>query len=157
MKVKEKLKYEKGITLSILVITVIVLAILASVTVTVSMSGLDETKKYDFVSQLELVQQKMLVINKEIELGTTAYEDIGVPYDNLNTTVKSKVREILDQNGVTDYSKYTYMSISDLDKIGLKNMEQNVIISYGNSEVYSYDGIKIDGEMYYSIEELNNI
>ena len=36
-------------------------------------------------------------------------------------------------------------------------MEQNVIISYGNSEVYSYDGIKIDGEMYYSIEELNNI
>ena len=157
MKVKEKLKYEKGITLSILVITVIVLAILASVTVTVSMSGLDETKKYNFVSQLELVQQKMLVINKEIELGTTAYDDIGISYNNLNSTVKEEVRKILNQNGITDYSKYTYMSKSDLEKIGLKNMEQDVIISYGNSEVYSCDGIKIDGTMYYSIEELNNI
>lgn len=157
MKIKENLKSENGVTLTILIITVIVLSILASVTVTVSMSGLDETKKYNFVSELELVQQKMLVINKEIELGTTAYENIGISYDNLNETLKEDVRKILNQNGITDYSKYTYMSKSDLEKIGLKNMEQDVIISYGNSEVYSYNGIEIDGKMYYSIEELNNI
>lgn len=157
MKIKENLKSENGVTLTILIITVIVLSILASVTVTVSMSGLDETKKYNFVSELELVQQKMLVINKEIELGTTAYENIGISYDNLNETLKEEVRKILNQNGITDYSKYTYMSKSDLEKIGLKNMEQDVIISYGNLDVYSYNGIKIDGKMYYSIEELNNI
>ena len=157
MKIKGNLKSGKGVTLTILIITVIVLSILASVTVTVSMSGLDETKKYNFVSELELVQQKMLVINKEIELGTTAYENIGISYDNLNETLKEEVRKILNQNGITDYSKYTYMSKSDLEKIGLKNMEQDVIISYGNLDVYSYNGIKIDGKMYYSIEELNNI
>ena len=157
MKIKENLKSENGVTLTILIITVIVLSILASVTVTVSMSGLDETKKYNFVSELELVQQKMLVIHKEIELGKTAYENIGISYDNLNETLKEDVRKILNQNGITDYSKYTYMSKSDLEKIGLKNMEQDVIISYGNSEVYSYNGIEIDGKMYYSIEELNNI
>ena len=157
MKIKGKLKSGKGVTLTILIITVVVLAILASVTVTVSMSGLDETKRYNFVSELELVQQKMLVINKEIELGTTAYDDIGISYNNLNSTVKEEVRKILNQNGITDYSKYTYMSKSDLEKIGLKNMEQDVIISYGNLDVYSYNGIKIDGKMYYSIEELNNI
>ena len=157
MKIKVNLKSLKGVTLTILIITVIVLSILASVTVTVSMSGLDETKKYNFVSELELVQQKMLVINKEIELGTTAYENIGISYDNLNETLKEEVRKILNQNGITDYSKYTYMSKSDLEKIGLKNMEQDVIISYGNLDVYSYNGIKIDGKMYYSIEELNNI
>ncbi len=157
MKIKGNLKSGKGVTLTILIITVVVLAILASVTVTVSMSGLDETKRYNFVSELELVQQKMLVINKEIELGTTAYDDIGISYNNLNSTVKEEVRKILNQNGITDYSKYTYMSKSDLEKIGLKNMEQDVIISYGNLDVYSYNGIKIDGKMYYSIEELNNI
>lgn len=157
MKVKEMLKYEKGITLSILIITVIVLTILASVTVTVTMTGLDESKKYNFISQLELVEQKMLIINKEIELGTTVYDNIGIPYNNLDTALKEKVANILNKNGITEYSKYTYLSISDLEKIGLKNMEQNVIISYGNSEVYSCDGIKIDGTMYYSIEELNNI
>ena len=157
MKVKEMLKYEKGITLSTLIITVIVLTILASVTVTVTMTGLDESKKYNFISQLELVEQKMLIINKEIELGTTVYDNIGIPYNNLDTTLKEKVANILNKNGITEYSKYTYLSISDLEKIGLKNIEQNVIISYGNSEVYSCDGIKIDGTMYYSIEELNNI
>lgn len=157
MEAKEKLKKEKGITLSILIITVIVLAILASVTVTATLAGLEESKKYNFISQLELVEQKMLIINKEIELGTTAYENIGISYNDLDSTLKEKVANILNQNGITDYSKYTYLSISDLEKIGLKNMEQNVIISYGNSGVYSCDGIKIGGSMYYSIEELNNI
>ena len=157
MKVKERLKYEKGITLSILIITVIVLTILASVTVTVTMTGLDESKKYNFISQLELVEQKMLIINKEIELGTTVYDNIGIPYNNLDTALKEKVANILNKNGITEYSKYTYLSISDLEKIGLKNMEQNVIISYGNSEVYSCDGIKIGGNMYYSIDEVINI
>ena len=157
LKIKKKLQSNKGITLSILVITVIVLGILASVAVTVSMSGIDESKKYNFISQLELVEQKMLIINKEIELGTTAYDNVGTPYNNLDITLKEKVANILNQNGITDYSKYTYLSISDLEKIGLKNMEQNVIISYGNSEVYSCDGIKIGGNMYYSIDEVINI
>lgn len=157
LKIKKKLQSNKGVTLSILVITVIILGILASVAVTVSMSGIDESKKYNFISQLELVEQKMLIINKEIELGTTAYDNVGTPYNNLDTTLKEKVANILNQNGITDYSKYTYLSISDLEKIGLKNMEQNVIISYGNSEVYSCDGIKIGGNMYYSIDEVINI
>ena len=74
--------------------------------------------------------------------------------DYLTTEQQTRIQKILNQNGVSDYSNYRYMSIDDLSKIGLKNMQQDVIISYGNSEVYSYEGLKYDGGFYYSIDEV---
>lgn len=146
-----------GITLIVLVITILILGILTSVTVTVTKENFDQTKKYNFSYELEIIQQKMLIINKEIQLGSDAYNNIGIKYDNLDDVKKQKVGQILDQNGITDYSKYIYMSQEDLLKIGLKNIKQNVIISNENSIVYSYDGINIDGKIYYSIEEINKL
>lgn len=145
-----------GVTLSILIITIVVLTILAGVTINISRDSLIETKKYNFISELELVQEKMLVVNKEISLGSSVYNNIGIKYDDLDSSMQQKVQEILTQNGVTDYSKYTYMSKEDLSKIGLKNIEQDVIISYGKSIVYSYEGLEINDNMYYSIYELKD-
>lgn len=150
------LKRKEGVTLSILIITIVVLVILAGVTINISRDSLTSTKKYNFISELELVQEKMLVVNKEISLGSSVYNNIGIKYDDLDSSIQQKVQEILTQNGITDYSKYTYMSKEDLAKIGLKNIEQDVIISYGNSIVYSYEGIKINGNTYYSINELKD-
>jgi len=150
------LKRKEGVTLSILIITIVVLVILAGVTINISRDSLTATKKYNFISELELVQEKMLVVNKEISLGSSVYNNIGIKYDDLDSSIQQKVLEILTQNGITDYSKYTYMSKEDLAKIGLKNIEQDVIISYGNSIVYSYEGIKINGNTYYSINELKD-
>lgn len=152
-----KINKNNGITLMALIITVIVLSILASVTVVVSKNNILESKKYAFTSELQLIQQKMSIINKEIQLGSDAYKNIGTKYDNLDETTKLEVQKILMQNGIDDYSSYTYMSKEDLLKIGLKNIEQNVIISNKNSIVYSYEGIKLNGKLYYSIEEINKI
>ncbi len=71
----------------------------------------------------------MTVINKEISLGTTAYDDIGTKYEDLDDTKAKSKSEILNQNGINDYSKYIYMTRGDLSKLGLKNIEQDVIIS----------------------------
>lgn len=152
-----KINKNSGITMVTLLITVILLAILASVTVTVSRDSLAQSRKYNFTSELEIIQQKMLIINKEIQLGSTTYSDIGTKYNDLDTDKKQKVEQILNQNGITECSKYIYMSQEDLLKLGLKNIKQNVIISNENSIVYSYDGVKINGNMYYSIEEINNM
>lgn len=154
---KINVKIEKGITLMILIITVIVLLILAGVSISVSRSSLSETKKYNFASELELIEQKMRVINKEIDLGSTAYENIGTKYDDLDNEKKVQVESILLQNNIEDYSNYRYMSKEDLLKIGLKNIEQNVIIGYGKSEVYSYNGIKINNNMCYSLYDISKL
>lgn len=154
---KNKFREKNGVTMVALIITVVLLAILASVTVSVSKDSLIETKKYNFVSELEIIQQKILVINKEIELGSTTYDEIGTKYDDLEDTKKQMVREILGKNGITNYSKYIYMSVEDLSKIGLKNSKQDVIISRENSIVYSYDGVNLNGTMCYSIEEANKV
>lgn len=151
------IKSNSGITMVVLIITIILLIILTSVTATVSKDSLIQSKKYGFLSELEIIQKKVSVINKEIQLGSTAYNDIGTKYDDLDTNKKEKVKEILKQNGITDCYKYIYMSKEDLLKIGLKNIEQNVIMSNENSIVYSYDGIRLKGNTYFSIEELNKI
>ena len=154
---KNKFYKNSGITMVALVITIVLMAMLASVTVTVSRDSLIETKKYNFVSELEIIQQKILVVNKEIELGSNTYENIGTKYDDLDDTKKQRVREILGQNGISNYSKYIYMSKEDLEEIGLKNNSQDVIISRENSIVYSYNGIEIKGNMCYSIEDTNKV
>lgn len=154
---KSEIKSKKGITLIALLITVTIMIILATSTVTIVTNNLSDTKKYAFTSELELIEKRMTVINKEISLGTTAYDDIGTKYEDLDDTKKQKVSEILNQNGINDYSKYIYMTRGDLSKLGLKNIEQDVIISYDNSIVYSYDGIRLNGGMYYSIKEISNM
>lgn len=160
---KSTLRSQSGITLVILVITMVVLAILSVSIVTIVKNNINNSKIHSFVTELEIIEKKMYVINKEISLGSTAYEDIGTKYDDIEDVydedVLAQVETVLEQSGVVDYSNYRYLSEKngDLLKLGLKNIAQDVIISYDNSVVYSYDGILIDGKLYYTIEEVQTL
>jgi len=156
---KNTVMKEKGITLVILVITIVVLAILATTVVTLTKNTLDDTKIYSFVTELEVIEKKMYVINKEIALGSTAYEDVGTKYDDLDSATQEKIQVILNENSVSDYSNYRYLEAEkgDLLKLGLKNINQDVIISYDNSVVYSYNGLFLDGEIYHTIEQVQAV
>jgi len=157
---KNTIRNKSGITMVFLVITLVILVILATSVVTIMKQNINDTKIYSFITELEIIERKMNVINKEIALGSTAYESIGTKYEDIETVYDEEVREkiegILSQNGITDYSNYRYLCAKDGDllKLGLKNIEQDVIISYDNSIVYSYDGLLLDGKVYYSIEEV---
>lgn len=153
----DKMYKSSGITLVTLVITLVLMAILAGVVVSVSKESILDSKITSFVTELEIIQQKVLVMNKEIQLGSTVYDGIGIKYDDLDNNKKNKVKTILAKHNITEFSNYIYMSKEDLLKIGLKNIEQNVIITNENFIVYSFDGIEIDGETYYSIEEIDNM
>ena len=52
------MKDNKGITITILVITVIILLIIAGITVTVSKKQIDNIKLEDFFRKLEIAQER---------------------------------------------------------------------------------------------------
>ena len=160
---KNTIRNKNGITMLILVITIVVLAILAGSVVTITKNNITDSKIYSFVNELEIIERKMTVINKEIALGSTAYDSIGTKYDDIadvyNEKVKERVENVLSKNGIEDFTNYRYLSAEngDLLKLGLKNINQDVIISYDNSIVCSYDGLIIDGKTYYSISEVRTL
>lgn len=156
---RNTLRSKNGISLVILVITLVILAILTIAGVTITKQSLNDSKVYSFITELEVIEKKMSVVNKEISLGSDAYEDIGTKYEDLDSAKQQKIQKILYQSGISDYSKYIYLSAEngDLLKLGLKNIDQDVIISYDNSVVYSYDGLYLNGRIYFSIEEVRAV
>lgn len=157
---RKTIRNKNGITMVVLVITLVVLVILSASVVTITKNNITDSKMYSFINELEIIEKKMTIINKEIALGSTVYESIGTKYEDIaevyNDKVRERVEKILSKNGIEDFENYRYLSAADGDllKLGLKNIKQDVIISYDNSIVCSFDGLTIDGKTYYSINEV---
>lgn len=173
------MREDRGITLTTLVITIIVLLIIAGIS---AGTGNKVIKS----SELENVKTNMLLIkakgkeyveNANFKLGTN-FEN-SPDKENRITTAKAELKgeEITDastinQNmGITqemisrDYIYYYKLSKDDLTTMGLSNVksdENNVyIIRYNlkdvEVEVYNTLGFERDGKKYYSLNELQNL
>lgn len=179
------MKENKGITMVVLVITIIVLLILAGVSVGTG-------NKVIKSSELENVKTNMLLIKvKGKEYIENANFKLGTNFENLKdeekenrvTTAKAELKgeEITDYNifnqnmGITqetitnDNANYIYyykLSENDLKDMGLskvKSDEKNgyYVIKYNiknvEVEVYNTQGFERDGKIHYSLSELQNL
>ena len=103
------LRKNKGITMVALVITIIILLILAGISVTGVIRGIDETNESTQISQLEMVQHALLErktkadLTKETLPGTTA-----------------------------DYKE---LSTADLKELGIEKETNTFIVNYKTGEV----------------------
>ena len=93
------LSSNKGITLMMLIITIIVLSILTAVTVSVGSSTLKEMQVEAYVAKMNMVQSRVNVISQKVQEGDTSYADIGTEISALSETNKNKVANIL--NGIS--------------------------------------------------------
>ena len=150
------MKGEKGITLTVLVITVIVLAIIVGIGASSGTQVIDATKQNKFVSELKIVQNKVDIANKEIELGNIAYDDIGKNIEYLSPDTKNKIEIALTAEGVRDVdrSNFRYFNKTELEKLGVSDLTQDVLINFKIKKVISVDGVKLGDNMYYSKESI---
>ena len=177
------MREDRGITITTLVITIIVLLIIAGIS---AGTGNKVIKS----SELENVKTNMLLIkakgkeyveNASFKLGTN-FKD-SKDKENRIITAKAELkkddemteREILEQNiGITqddikknnDYTYYYKLSNDDLTDMGLSNVKSDdkngwYIIKYDlenvEVEVYNTLGFERDGKKYYSLNELQNL
>lgn len=174
------MREDRGITITTLVITIIVLLIIAGIS---AGTGNKVIKS----SELENVKTNMLLIkakgkeyveNANFKLGTN-FEN-SPDKENRITTAKAELKgeEITDastinQNmGITqemisrDYTYYYKLSNDDLTDMGLSNVKSDekngwYIIKYDlenvEVEVYNTLGYERDGNKYFSLTELQNL
>lgn len=174
------MREDRGITITTLVITIIVLLIIAGIS---AGTGNKVIKS----SELENVKTNMLLIKaKGKEYVENANFKLGTKFDNLTdaedkdnriTAAKKELKEgkeitdkdILKNIGIENIEAYTYyykLSNDDLTDMGLSNVKSDekngwYIIKYDlknvEVEVYNTLGYERDGNKYFSLTELQNL
>ncbi len=144
------LKNNKGVTLTILVITIIVIIILAGTVITASNLIITSTKAKTVVTNMYLVQSKAEALNEEYEfnnIDTSNY--IGKPISDLNSYGIA----------VNAGDKWFVWDETTLVNLGFdNNMLSNggeFIVNYKTGEVIYTKGVKDnDGVVKYTLTDL---
>lgn len=85
------MKNNSGITLVVLIVAVIVMTIIASITISASLTIVDYTEQNQFVAEIKIIREKVNIINKEIAIGSAAYDNVGIDLSALDETEKIRV------------------------------------------------------------------
>ena len=166
------LKKESGITLFVLIITVVVILILVSAGINYGTNSIGEVKLQNFSYELQQIQgrvdsisEKMsmqensfyVVVNGETmgqnirasnEAVDRLYKKRGIDYRNALTTDKDLYPTVYD-------SIYRYFTAEDLEKqLDIKNAKQDVIINFKTREVISVKGQTHEERTYYMLEDI---
>ncbi len=153
------MKKNSGITLVSLVITVIILALISSITVRVSTRAYEQIKIQNFISQLKVIQSK---VDQVAEQGVNSNEfmplsdvqNVDEETYNLFTNLIANPEEYnVDLTSWTEsdneIEQYYYLDSNHLQKLGLKDQEMTVAINFKTRNVISKKAVKIDGKEYY--------
>lgn len=139
---------QKGITLMVLIITIVLMITLAAVTIEVGTGTIDESQVLTFVSYMQTIQTKVDFIAQN--------EDISNYGRDLSSSNKSKLQEILNSENESFFTTInsSYLRFFDSNRLSsdleIKNIDEEIIIDFNTREVISLKGIKYEGEMYYT-------
>lgn len=155
------MKSEKGITLAVLIITIIVMVILASVSISIGTNSLDSTRLKGFYTQLEIIQKRVddIATTNESYIdsnGNTVYlKEKGLSYNELKDVQKANLQKILQKEKLTTIptTNFRYFIAENLEKyLDLSDMDYNVFIDFDNRIIIAEDGIKIGDTTYHVLK-----
>lgn len=155
------LKNNKGVTLIILVITVIILMILASITTYSGLKTARESRYYNAIAQMKVMQAEVNEYYEEYKNGDTYFLDQGKNIEGsgketqavkaYNSTKNNNLNGT-DIGSITGYKYYDQDSIkNDLD---IDRIDYDFIINLDTRTVILLDGIQRDEKIYYSLCEI---
>ena len=141
-----KIRDEKGVTLTVLAVTIVVLMILVSVTVDLGVSSINSTKDRKLQAELEMVQQACISeYTKAKELGYL--NTSGTPANFIGDIISPTNLPSLTSGlawtftsyptGFPDYKKYYELDKDDLTSMNILNSEHTYIVNYYTGEVYN--------------------
>ena len=158
-------KYNSGITLVSLVITIIVLLILASITIYSGVSTVRSARLTKFTTELKMMQQKVNELyddytnNKTVTVNGTEYigtdiQKIGQNPDGIFNT--NRLEEIFSESGsgITDKTGYMYYDTETIQALGLENMEYEFFVNVAKRSVVSIEGFNDYGKRYYTLDQV---
>lgn len=144
---------EKGITIVSLVVTIIVLAILAAVTVNASDSILKQVKLQNINTNMMLIQAKVKTISEQANFNkdTSVYKGYVVQ----DVSGNKNIQKLVDNGVIDDTSKYYVLWQEQLDDMGLEkiDVENGYIVNYDTQEIIYVKGFEHNGTTYYKLSD----
>lgn len=146
------MKSNKGITLIIVIMTVVLLTILMGLVITSSIDTYNKSKFLSFETNMKLIQKKVdMALEERIDYKTLGH--------SLNEEQKAKLATIIandnnDMISTEDPSAETlrYFSPNDINEdFELSDIRGEFVINFANREVISLDGAEKNNVMYYTI------
>ena len=166
------LKNNKGITLTALVITIIILGIIATIVIRTSSPVIQEAKIEDVKTTLLLIQAKWKVEKEKAKFDptTSMFPDQVVQQSNIDdgTHLAEEKGQLVSSYKVTTVDEkwnvdtsITYYKLSQecLNAMGLEDADasKGYIVNYSNNDIILESGFKYDETTYYKLSDLENL
>ncbi|MBR0491019.1 MAG: BspA family leucine-rich repeat surface protein [Clostridia bacterium] len=154
------IRENRGITLTTLVVTVIVLLILSGVATSTGIEAIENTKHTKFVAELKIMQSYVNQWYEDCKPNST--ETFEGNITNKFTAVNSKnaTEDIQAQTTLTnanvlsaEFENFYLLEDEQKNALGVEGVSQKVLVSVKNRKVVSYDGLKWKNKMYYTIDD----
>lgn len=137
------MKNEKGITLIILVMTVLILIVITS---TIASNAYDSTQL-----------QRLTKLNNDIKMLEDRIAAYYVENDDLPKDIKEYTKTELSRRiedlSINDGEKYYKIDVTKLDNITLNYAEDEYIVNEESHAVYNLNGITYKGIIYHTTEK----
>ncbi len=157
---KRKSGNSKGVTLIALVITIIVLLILASIATYSGIGVINSSKLTAFTTEMKIMQTEVNSLYDQWKNGDVDKDTIGKDLTS-GTEVQEQANLVLiDELGlasnISELTGYRYFDQETIQGLGIDSVEQEFFINVEQREVVSYEGLKYEGDMYYTLNQLPN-
>lgn len=145
---------EKGISLSILVITIIILSIITSATLYVGMDSIRNVKIQKLETDLKIIQTKC---NELLKAGWSQ-DDFLAKGKSIEEVSSSKKREqitnaILAVTNKNNTENYIYYNPKGLENLGIVQIDREIVINITEKIIIDINGVKDNNDnMIYSIK-----
>lgn len=145
---------EKGISLSILVITIIILSIITSATLYAGMDSIRNVKIQKLETDLKIIQTKC---NELLKAGWSQ-DDFLAQGKSIEEVSSSKKREqitnaILAVTNKNNTENYIYYNPKGLENLGIVQIDREIVINITEKIIIDINGVKDNNDnMIYSIK-----
>lgn len=144
------MKNNKGITLIILLCTVVVLLIITGLVLYNGMETYKKSKVVKFEAYMKVIQKKVdLMIEENYDIATLGSELTQSQRNTLQEIIKNDTSNYIQTDDVTN-NKIRYFSSSDINDIfDIPDVNDDIAVNFSNREVISLNGVEKDGVMHY--------
>ena len=140
---------QKGITITALVITIILMLILASVSINVGIDSVQNAKASRFRTEMKLIHARVNELIEEMEVSELNGLGQSIP-----NGLMQQVNMALDgasSNG------YRYFEKTDLEHdLGIIDVDREIIINFSTKDIVDIFGEKIEGATKYRLSDWTN-
>ena len=146
---------DKGITLTSLVVTIVLLLILSTIAYETGKGTVENARLSAYRAEMTIMQEEVDKLEQEIRQGKLTKPAILQYGQNLSGV--EGATEALQNAGITDaeeQSEYKYYDADALKALGIENVENGYLINISKRSVISVSGIKYKGEKYYTIADV---